>query len=133
MDTFTVETQQRNEFIDITPQIQVALARRGIKKGAAVIYVMHTTAAVTVNENRDPNVAHDMLLWLERTVPQTQPGFRHAERNSDAHIKASLIGPSVMLIIEEGSLLLGRWQGVFLCEFDGPRLRGTVQVKWLGT
>jgi secondary thiamine-phosphate synthase enzyme len=88
-----------------------------------VVYCPHTTAAVTVNENADPDVVHDMLLWLERAVPHHQAGFRHGEGNSDSHIKASLVGPSVTLLVEDGDLVLGRWQGVYFCEFDGPRQR----------
>jgi secondary thiamine-phosphate synthase enzyme len=131
MDHFTVHTQKRNELVDITGQVKQALGRSGIRQGLVVVYCPHTTAAVTVNEAYDPDVAHDMLLWLERAVPQAQPGFRHGEGNSDSHIKASLVGPSVTLLVEDGELVLGRWQGVFFCEFDGPRTR-TVQVQWQG-
>jgi secondary thiamine-phosphate synthase enzyme len=90
------------------------------------------SAAVTVNEAYDPDVVHDMLLWFVRLVPKEQPGFRHDEGNSDSHIKASLVGPSVTLLVSEGKLVLGKWQGVYFCEFDGPRTR-TVQVQWLGS
>jgi secondary thiamine-phosphate synthase enzyme len=131
MDSFTVETRRRNELIDVTDSVRQALRRRGLRNGVAVVYSPHTTAAITINENCDPDVVHDMLLWLERAVPQAEPGFRHGEGNSDSHIKASLVGSSATVIVEEGQLVLGRWQGVFLCEFDGPRTR-TVQVQWLG-
>lgn len=131
MDSFSVTTRQRNEFVDITPQVRQALARRGLRDGAAVVYCPHTTAAITINENCDPDVVHDMLLWLERAVPHVQQGFRHGEGNSDSHIKTSLVGSSATVLIDGGELILGRWQGVFLCEFDGPRTR-TVQVQWLG-
>jgi secondary thiamine-phosphate synthase enzyme len=95
-----------------------------------VVYCPHTTAAITVNENADPDVAHDILACLKRSIPQRQPDFRHGEENSDSHIKASLVGPSVTLIVDQGDLVLGRWQGVFFCEFDGPRTR-TVHVQVL--
>jgi secondary thiamine-phosphate synthase enzyme len=132
MDTFTVATNKRNQFVEITDQVREALARRGLQQGAVVVYCPHTTAAITINENADPDVVHDMLLWLERAVPKDQPGFRHGEGNSDSHLKASLIGSSATVLVEGGQLILGRWQGVYLCEFDGPRRR-TVHVQWLGT
>jgi secondary thiamine-phosphate synthase enzyme len=131
MDTFHVQTQRRNEFVDITEQVRASRARAGLLDGFGVVYCPHTTAAVTVNEAYDPDVVHDMLLWLERQVPHEQPGFRHGEGNSDAHIKASLIGSSVTLPVADGELVPGRWQGVFFCEFDGPRRR-TVRVQWVG-
>jgi secondary thiamine-phosphate synthase enzyme len=131
MDSFTVATRERNQLVDVTPQVRESLKRRGLREGIGVVYCPHTTAVVTINENCDPDVAHDMLLWLGRAVPQAQEGFRHGEGNSDSHIKASLVGPSVSVIVSRGELILGRWQGVFLCEFDGPRTR-TVQVQWVG-
>jgi secondary thiamine-phosphate synthase enzyme len=131
MDTFDVRTRQRTEFIEITEQVRQAVQRAGVRQGLCVVYCPHTTAAVTINENADPDVVHDMLLWLNRTIPQQQAGFRHGEGNSDAHIKASLVGSSVTLLVEDGDLVLGRWQGVYFCEFDGPRTR-TVRVQTLG-
>jgi secondary thiamine-phosphate synthase enzyme len=131
MDSFTVRTKKRNEFVEITEQVRQALAQSGIREGFGVVYCPHTTAAITINENADPDVVHDMLLWFERTVPKDQPGFRHSEGNSDSHIKASLVGSSATVLVEDGELVLGRWQGVYFCEFDGPRHR-TVQVKWIG-
>jgi secondary thiamine-phosphate synthase enzyme len=92
-------------------------------QGLCMVYCPHTTAAITVNENADPDVVHDMLAWLGKAIPQEQAEFRHAEGNSDSHLKASLVGPSVTLIVENGDLVLGRWQGVYFCEFDGPRTR----------
>src|SRR6266851_2876524 len=132
MDTFTVQTRQRNQFVEITDQVRLSLTKAGVRDGFGVVYCPHTTAAITINENADPDVVHDMLLWLERTIPQAQPGFRHGEGNSDSHIKASLIGSSVTLLIEGGDLVLGRWQGVYFCEFDGPRSR-TVHVYVQGS
>jgi secondary thiamine-phosphate synthase enzyme len=131
MDSFTVSTHQRNELVEITELLRQALRRRGVRDGIGVVYCPHTTAALTINENCDPDVIHDVLLWLERAVPKEQPGFRHGEGNSDAHIKASLVGSSVNVLVKGGELVLGRWQGVFLCEFDGPRER-TVRAQWLG-
>jgi secondary thiamine-phosphate synthase enzyme len=130
MDTFSISTSQRNEMVDITAQVRAALAERGLTEGAAIVYCPHTTAAITVNEAYDPDVVHDMLLWLSRTVPKDQPGFRHDEGNSDSHIKASLVGSSATVLISGGELVLGRWQGVFFCEFDGPRSR-KVHLQWL--
>ena len=131
MDSFTVQTGRRNEFVDVTDRVREALARSGLRDGAGVVYCPHTTAAVTINENADPDVVHDMLLWLERSVPKEQAGFRHGEGNSDSHIKASLVGSSATVLVDGGDLVLGRWQGVYFCEFDGPRRR-TIHVQWLG-
>lgn len=131
MDTFFVETHQRAEMIEITEAVRQSLARSEITHGQGVIYCPHTTAGVTINESYDPDVVHDMLLWLERMVPRDQPGFRHGEGNSDSHIKATFVGNSVTVLVDEGKLILGRWQGIFFCEFDGPRER-SVHVQWLG-
>jgi secondary thiamine-phosphate synthase enzyme len=131
MTTFQITTRERNQFVEITDKVRAAVKQSGIRDGLCVVYCPHTTAAVTVNENADPDVVHDMLLHLDRTVPQHQSGFRHGEGNSDSHIKASLIGPSVPLIVEKGDLVFGRWQGIWFCEFDGPRAR-TVHVQVVG-
>ena len=130
MDTFTVQTRRRNEFVEITGQVRESLERAGVRDGLGVVYCPHTTAAITINENADPDVVHDVLLWLDRAVPKDQPGFRHGEGNSDSHLKASLVGSSATVIVEDGRMVLGRWQGIFFCEFDGPRQR-TVRVKWV--
>jgi secondary thiamine-phosphate synthase enzyme len=129
--TFQIQTLDRNQFIDITEKVRAVVRRNGLREGMCTVYCPHTTAAVTINENADPDVVHDMLLHLDRTVPQQQSGFRHGERNSDSHIKASLVGPSVTLLVDKGDLVLGRWQGVFFCEFDGPRMRN-VHVQTIG-
>ncbi len=131
MTTLEVRTQQRNQFVEITSQVRRVVAESGIRSGMCLVYCPHTTAAITINENADPDVVHDMLLWFERTIPQIQTGFRHGEGNSDSHIKASLVGPSVTLIVERGDLVLGTWQGVWFCEFDGPRTR-KVHVQVVG-
>jgi len=129
MHKFTIRTQSRNELVEITAQVRDAVRAAGVRSGFCVVYCPHTTAAVTIQENADPDVVRDMLLWLNANVPKDVPGFRHAEGNSDSHIKASLVGPSVTILIEDGDLVFGAWQGVYFCEFDGPRSRNVmVQV-----
>jgi secondary thiamine-phosphate synthase enzyme len=130
MLSFDLETHQRNEFVEITAQVRKVLQRSGVRQGICIVYCPHTTAALTINENADPDVVHDLLLYLERAVPRQQADFRHGEGNSDAHIKASLIGSSVTILVQKSELVLGRWQGIFFCEFDGPRTR-TVHVQTL--
>jgi secondary thiamine-phosphate synthase enzyme len=132
MRSFTVATSKRNEFVEITDQVRAAVRASGLKSGMCVVYCPHTTAGVTVQENADPDVVRDMLLWLNHHIPKDVPEFRHAEGNSDSHLKSSLIGVSVTIIVENGDLVLGRWQGVYFCEFDGPRTR-TVQVQTIGS
>ncbi len=119
---FRVKTGRRVEFVDITGQVRDAVRESGTAVGMAHVAVPHTTAAVTVNENADPDVVNDVIMHLERLVPQ-DGGYRHSEGNSDAHVKASIMGCSEMLPVEEGRLVLGTWQGVYFCEFDGPRTR----------
>jgi secondary thiamine-phosphate synthase enzyme len=131
MTKFDLKTTGRNQFVEITDQVRQAVAKSGVRSGICVVYCPHTTAAMTVNENADPDVAHDMLLYLNKAIPKEQSGFRHSEGNSDSHIKASLVGPSVTLVIDNGDIVLGRWQGVYFCEFDGPRTR-TVMVQVVG-
>src|SRR5437870_5720877 len=123
METFQLQTRQRNEFVEITDQVREAVRRRGLQQGIVVVYCPHTTAAITINENADPDVVHDLLAWFDRTIPQQQTVFRHAEGNSDSHIKASLVGSSATVLVEASRLVLGRWQGIYFCEFDGPRTR----------
>jgi secondary thiamine-phosphate synthase enzyme len=132
MEQFEVRTRNRSEMVEITNRVREAIGAAGVKHGLCVVYCPHTTAAITINENADPDVVHDLLLWYDRTVPKEQSGFRHAEGNSDSHIKATMVGPSVTLLVEAGEPVLGRWQGVFFCEFDGPRTR-TVQVQVVGS
>ncbi len=116
----TIQTSRRNEFIDITTQIQDLVEE--VSEGVATVFVPHTTTAVTINENADPAVPSDILKKLEELIPQ-HGNYSHMEGNSDAHIKASLFGSSVRVIIKDGQLLLGTWQAIFFCEFDGPRTR----------
>jgi secondary thiamine-phosphate synthase enzyme len=117
-----VKTKQRNELVDITPQVEKAVEESGIAEGICIIAVPHTTAAVTVNENADPSVRADIIAKLSELVPAGDR-YRHLEGNADAHIKATLVGPSETLVVRDGRLSLGTWQGVFFCEFDGPRTR----------
>ena len=123
MKSIHVATHQRDQMVEITEQIQKAATEAGVLDGEAIIYVPHTTAAVTINENADPDVVHDMLAQLDRMVPWRQPFYQHAEGNSASHVKASMMGSSVTVLIERGRLMLGRWQGIWFCEFDGPRSR----------
>ena len=123
MQTFEVATRQRDQFVEITAQIQKIVMSAGVGAGSVTVYVPHTTAGVTINENADPDVVHDMLLTLNRLVPRDAPGYRHAEGNSDSHVKASMMGSSCHVLVDEGRLVLGRWQGIYFCEFDGPRNR----------
>lgn len=123
-----VRSHDREELVEFTDLVQGKLAASGVKDGIVVLYVQHTTAGLTINENADPDVPSDMLHALRTLVPQHGMGFRHGEENSDAHIKASLTGSSVTIPFEDGKLLLGRWQGVFLCEFDGGRQRQVIMT-----
>ncbi|MFM7148465.1 MAG: secondary thiamine-phosphate synthase enzyme YjbQ [Gemmataceae bacterium] len=131
METITVQSQHRKQMIDITSAVRSSLQQSPLKEGIGVIYCPHTTAGITINENCDPDVVHDMLLCLERMIPMRQQGFRHGEGNSDSHIQTAMIGPSVAVIVTEGKIVLGTWQGIFLCEFDGPRTR-KVHIQWVG-
>ena len=121
---------QREDFYNVTPQVREAVAKSGVANGIAVIYCPHTTAGMTINENADPDVIHDLLIGLDKAFPDRSE-FRHAEGNSTAHLKASAMGASVTVIIENGKLLLGTWQSVYFCEFDPPRSR-KFYVKVLG-
>jgi secondary thiamine-phosphate synthase enzyme len=127
MQTLEVRSARREQLIDVTDAVGEAVAALGVDEGAVLVYVPHTTAAVAVNEGYDPDVAADIERWLARAVPR-DGGYAHAEGNSDSHIKAILVGPSRLLPVAGGRLRLGRWQAVFLCEFDGPRSR----QLWVG-
>lgn len=122
MKQFSVRTNARSEMIDITDRIRILLRESRIKGGICHVFVPHTTAAVTINENADPDVPRDILMELEKIVPLNDH-YRHGEGNSAAHIKASILGASETVFIEDGDLVLGTWQSIFLCEFDGPRTR----------
>jgi len=126
---YKLSTPKEN-FYNITPQIREAVAKSGVISGIAVVYCPHTTAGITINENADPDVVHDLLIGLNKAFPDRSE-FRHGEGNSAAHLKASTMGSSATIIIESGKPLLGIWQGVYFCEFDPPRSR-TFYVKVLG-
>ncbi len=117
-----LKTSQRNQLLDIMPQIGIFLREQKAAEGILVIFVPHTTAAVTINENADPDVKVDVLSFLSRLIPK-DAGFRHMEGNSDAHLKSSLVSPSLTILISDGKPVLGTWQSVFFCEFDGSRTR----------
>lgn len=117
-----VKTNRREELIDVTHMIQEAVTSANIQNGIVHMHVPHTTAAITINENADPDVKRDIIYKLNKEIPK-QDGYDHGEGNSDAHIKSSLFGPTLQLIIKDSKLLLGTWQGVLFCEFDGPRNR----------
>lgn len=131
MTTITVRTSRRKEMLDITSKLQKAVSEGGMSDGIVVAYVPHTTAGITINENADPDVSRDILSHLESLVPASS-NFRHVEGNSDAHIQSTLTGSSVSIIVENGKLVLGTWQSVFFCEFDGPRTR-KIHVKLLAS
>ena len=122
MKIIEVRSTTREELIDITSQVKDVIQSSDIKKGLCLVYIPHTTAGITVNENADPSVKEDLTMTLDKIVPDSL-ALKHLEGNSPAHVKASLIGSSVQLIIEKGHLLLGTWQGIFVFEFDGPRKR----------
>ena len=128
MRVIKVRSHQREELVEFTDQVQDELKKSGEQEGICFLYVQHTTAGLTVNENADPDVPRDMLHLLRTLIPQHGMGFRHGEENSDAHIKASLVGSSVAVPFKDGKLLLGRWQGIFLCEFDGGRERQVIMM-----
>jgi len=128
LHTLKVRSHEREELVEFTDAVQKQLSASNQKEGLVVLYVQHTTAGLTVNENADPDVPRDMLHLLRTLIPQHGMGFRHGEENSDAHIKASLVGSSVTIPFSEGKLLLGRWQGIFLCEFDGGRERQVIMI-----
>ena len=127
MGQFNVLSKKRIELIDITSHVRNIVKRSGVKEGVCYVYVPHTTAAVTINENADPSVIEDIKSYLNKLVPFDGP-YSHAEGNSDAHIKTSFVGCSKIIVVTNGDLLLGTWQGIFFCEFDGPRNR-KVHIK----
>ncbi len=126
--SLSIKTNRRDEMIDITREIAALLPELGIADGAVHIFSPHTTAGITINEACDPDVARDMLYCLDKLVSHDDPNYRHAEGNSAAHIKTSLMGPGMLAPVESGKLKLGAWQGIFFCEFDGPRNR-TIWVQ----
>jgi secondary thiamine-phosphate synthase enzyme len=123
---FDLPTHRRDEMIDITAQVQQAVRDAGVTDGTVTVWVPHTTAGVTVNENADPSVVHDVLEALDRAVPWEQPFYRHDEGNSAAHVKSSMVGCSTTALIQDGRIVLGTWQAIYFCEFDGPRTRQVI-------
>jgi secondary thiamine-phosphate synthase enzyme len=122
LHTMSVRTGSRTEFLDLTSQIQEVVRLSGVAQGLCHIFVPHTTAGVTINENADPSVKADILMVLNKIISDRE-SYRHAEGNSPAHIKSSLVGPQLTVMVADGRLLLGTWQGIYFCEFDGPRSR----------
>ncbi|MCA1058553.1 secondary thiamine-phosphate synthase enzyme YjbQ [Rossellomorea aquimaris] len=127
--TLTIDTKKRDEMIDITDYVQDIIYLSGMKEGLAVVQSLHTTAGITVNENADPDVKTDFLRRLDEVYPWHHPSDLHGEGNTAAHMKTSTVGHSQTLIVSDGHLILGTWQGIYLCEFDGPRSRRKVTVK----
>lgn len=129
-EELVISTQRSTEFVNITPRLRQSLEKSGLRNGFGIVYVTHTTAGLTINENADPDVVRDLILALDHLTPDSLP-FKHAEGNSPAHLKTSLLGVERIIPVNEGRMLLGRWQSVYLCEFDGPRTR-RVLVRWQG-
>ena len=127
--SITVQTRAQTEFLDITQHIQTVVSEKRIQNGLCQIFVPHTTAGITINENADPSVRHDMIMELNKVIP-FDDNYHHMEGNSAAHIKSSLMGVSLSVIVDQGRLILGTWQGIYFCEFDGPRQR-KVWIKLL--
>lgn len=123
MQELVIKTQQRDQMVEITAHIQRILDQSAIDDGSVVVFIPHTTAGVTINENADPDVVHDTLARLDKMVPWRESFDRHGEGNSASHVKASMMGSSVTVLVQRGQLKLGRWQGIWFCEFDGPRTR----------
>lgn len=128
MTTLEVRTPEREAMVDIGPRVAAAVRDSGVREGVVHLWSLHTTCALTVNENADPDVRRDMVRKMQSLVPHQEPYYRHAEGNSDSHVKTSLFGPGLTLLVHGGELVLGTWQGVFLAEWDGPRVR-RVAVK----
>jgi len=126
MFTIKINSLQREEMIDITPEIEHIVNGQNVAEGVCVLFTQHTTCGLTINESADPDVKSDMLGFLRKLIPQDYADFKHFEHNSDAHIKSSLFGSSVTVPFANGKLLLGRWQGIYLCEFDGARERNVL-------
>ncbi len=127
---FGLKTNRRCDMIDITSQVADIVQSSGISGGDVIVHCPHTTGAITINENADPDVVHDILMTLEELFPQNRRGYRHMEGNSDSHVKCSLVGCSETIIVKDSKMRLGTWQGIYFCEFDGPRNRKVfVQVR----
>jgi secondary thiamine-phosphate synthase enzyme len=123
MKELVIKTSRHTEFVEITERVQTVVDESGVKEGICVCFVPHTTAGITINENADPDVVTDMIYALDKAVPWKDPQYRHGEGNSAAHAKSSMMGHSVHVFVRGGELQFGTWQGIYLCEFDGPRSR----------
>jgi secondary thiamine-phosphate synthase enzyme len=119
----SIPTKSRSQMIDVTSRVQSLVTKLAVRDGYVIVYNPHTTAGVTINENADPDVQHDLLTKLEQLVPKHEKYYQHGEGNSDSHLKTAMVGNSATVLIERGQLVLGRWQGIYFCEFDGPRSR----------
>jgi len=119
----SVRTSERNQLVEVTSAIERVVREAKLADGMVIVHVPHTTAAVTINENADPDVKHDLLRKLSELAPHHESYYQHGEGNSDSHVKTSLVGPGITVLVEGGRLMLGRWQGIYFCEFDGPRNR----------
>jgi len=129
MEQITVKTEKRSELVEITQSLREVARRSGVAEGVMFVQSMHTTGALTINENADPDVEVDVAAKMDRLVPRDEAYYRHGEGNSDSHVKTSLFGPSLTILLSGGDLVLGRWQGIFFCEWDGPRTRSVaVQI-----
>jgi secondary thiamine-phosphate synthase enzyme len=131
MKTLEIRTRTRSEMVEITSRVQEVVDASGTTEGIAVIQTLHTTAGLTINENADPDVQRDLIAKLDRLVPREEAYYRHGEGNSDSHLKTSVFGPSLTVIVSAGELVLGRWQGIYFCEWDGPRER-RVAIQVIG-
>ncbi len=131
MITKSISSSRHAQFINITHLVEEALRESRVRSGVVTIFVSHTTAGITINENADPDVTRDMLNVLDRMVPWEHPDYRHYEGNTAAHVKASMMGNSTQVIVEQGALQLGTWQGIYFCEFDGPRKR-KINIQIMG-
>ncbi|SDN31428.1 secondary thiamine-phosphate synthase enzyme [Fictibacillus solisalsi] len=123
LQRFTIQTHNRDEMLDITETVRAYIQEQGVQEGVLYVYCAHTTAGITINENADPDVKSDMLMRLDEVYPWEHPKYRHGEGNTASHLKASTVGSSQPVIINDGDLVLGTWQGIYFCEFDGPRTR----------
>jgi secondary thiamine-phosphate synthase enzyme len=123
MKELVIKTSRHTEFVEVTTQVQSVIDGGGVKEGLCICFVPHTTAGITINENADPDVVTDMIYALEQAVPWKDPHYRHGEGNTAAHVKSSMMGHSAHILIRGGKLQFGTWQGIYLCEFDGPRSR----------
>ncbi len=123
MKELVIKTSRHTEFVEITDRVQGVVDDAGVKEGVCICFVPHTTAGITINENADPDVMTDMIYALDRVVPWKDPQYRHGEGNTAAHVKSSMMGHSAHLLVRDGKLQFGTWQGIYLCEFDGPRFR----------